>query len=200
MVQLCTPYDFWLNLRKHGPFFWITLHHAASISWTSLSFPQHKEPFEVLRFPFKVEKCQYLDLIKETGQRTRYNDQATPVGLSEIWISNTSRPALRPTVSYSMGRDVLSRDVTPSRTEAKNQSSYNSTPAFLHGVDRDNLLFFTSDTLREAACVSQVRNVFRNIRMHLKFSFALPRHHNYSQLQDLRAWRRRPTNKLCKAL
>lgn len=60
--------------------------------------------------------------------------------------------------------------------------------------------FFTSDTLRDAAYVSQVRNVFRNIRMHLKFSFALPRHHNYSQLQDLRAWSRRPTNKSCKAL
>jgi len=76
------------------------------------------------------------------GQRTRYNDQATPVGRSEIRISNTSRPILWPDVSYSMGSDMLSRGVTPSRTEAKNQSSYTSTPAFLHGVDRENLLFY----------------------------------------------------------
>jgi len=77
----------------------------------------------------------------KTGQRTRYNDQATPVGRSEIRISNMSRPALGPNVSYSMGSDVLSRGVTPSRTEAKNQSSYTSTPASLRGVDRENLLF-----------------------------------------------------------
>jgi hypothetical protein len=161
------------------------------------SIKNHSKYFDFLVKSKSVGTWIYF---KTTGQRTRYNDQAMPVGLSEIWISNTSRLALGPTVSYSMGRDVLSRGVTPSRTEAKNQSSYTSTPAFLHDVDRENLLSFTSDTLSDAACVSQVRNVFRNIRMLLKFSFALPRHHNYSQLQDLRAWSRRPTNKSCKTL
>lgn len=84
------------------------------------SIKNHSKYFDFL---VKSESVSTWIYFKETGQRTRYNDQATPVGRSEIRISNMSRLALVPTFSYSMGSYVLSRGVTPSRTEAKNQRS-----------------------------------------------------------------------------